>query len=126
MARTKLSPKIAAELEYYWRLGDEILLSDQDICTRVGVTYSQFKGWLRADAQIVRENGQREGIRSIRARARAGRLAGYLQRHHALLAAAESSGDWETAHNILCWLEAKQFPQRFNIKSSRGGSRPNR
>jgi hypothetical protein len=119
MARSKLTQEIASKLEYYWEISSEVTLTDGDICARLGLRYNQLKNWLQTNAQVVRENGAREGISDIRARARARGITGYLQRHHALLLKAEAAGDLKTAHKILCWLEVKQFPGRFNTPPQR-------
>jgi hypothetical protein len=119
MARTKLTTDLITKLEYYWQISSEITLADEDICDRLGLPYSQLKSWLRADAAVVRADGETDHICTIRARARASILSGYLQRHLGLLIKAEAAGDIKTAHKILCWLEVKQFPHRFNTPPQR-------
>lgn len=119
MARTKLTTELATKLEYYWQISSEITLSDEDICDRLGLPQSQLKSWLRLNASVVREDGKTERICTIRARARASTLTSYLQRHLGLLIKAENAGDIKMAHKILCWLEVKQFPNRFNTPPQR-------
>ena len=114
MGRCKLTTEMATKLEYYWQISSEATLSDADICARIGLPYGRLRTWLETNARVVRENGQVESISVIRARARVMTLTSYLQRHHALLIKAENAGDLKVAHTILCWLEMKQFPAKYN------------
>ncbi|MCL5280643.1 MAG: hypothetical protein M1376_12140 [Planctomycetes bacterium] len=126
MAATKLTPEVVSKLEYYWQLASDVLMSDEEICARVGIKCPTLKKALQRDQKVLREDGTRESIVSLRARAKAGMIAGYLQRHFGLLLKAETAGDLRTAHQILCWLEMKQMPERFYVEPHPAQERQNK
>src|SRR5512146_1231613 len=113
MARiTTLTPEIATKLEFYWQLVGETM-SDEQICDKVGISAGQLKGWLQRDQRPRLPDGKlaSDGLRDIRARAKAGVMTGYLMRLNRIADLAEASGDYGTALRHFQWLLARQFPE---------------
>ena len=115
MARpSTLTTKVAESLEFYWQLvGDK--LSDEDICTKVGVSWGQLHGWLERNTKPKGPDGKHgpEGLRSIRERAKVSVMTGYLTELHKNMRDAQAAGDHRAVSTILFWLLEKQFPTKF-------------
>ncbi len=113
--RTTLTMAIATELERHWSIANETILTDDEICCRVGVKLGQLKGWLHRNQKPRGEGGLVGGVglRTIRDRARGNLKLTYLQSLTTLAKDAEASGDYRTAAQTKQWMAAKQFPTVF-------------
>jgi len=148
MGRSSLTPEIATALESYWEISGDTL-SDEQICERVivkrtrgektykeHIRFTQLRGWLQRNTKVTRESGVREGLRDIRARAKAKTKAGYLQRIVSIVMEAHVAAkdafarartakgtpyDFTAAAKLLdlagkytAWLAERQFPLDFH------------
>lgn len=122
--KSTLTLELISKLEAYWQLSGEDSLTDDQICQRVGITSGQLDGWLKRKRPIVREDGTKENLRTVRTRARSATEIGYIQRLYGLMVKAEAAGDFKVAAQIAQWLLTKQFPRKYgnNLPAAREGA----
>jgi len=118
-----LTVEIAAALEEEWiKSGDVDLLTDREIAARVGVSDRQLANWLDRNTKVTWANGDREGLRDIRVRAKAVTKANYLTRLLRFIDRAERMGDMKTAGKLLLHLMERQFPKDFGSRADHLGA----
>ncbi len=106
-----LTAELAYQLEFYWQLAGNTL-SDEEICSKVGISFGQLRGWLQRNVKPKTLGGQRgtEGLRDIRARAKVSTMTGYLSKLVQIAEKAEANQDYAVASSNYTWLLEKQFP----------------
>lgn len=130
---TTLTTEIAIKLANGWRLH----IGDKDLCSLVGITYGQLRGWLQENTQVtivrsvrcMSHNGvplkdeqgndsisriiETVGLYDLRARERASLEYNYMQKLDILAERAEAAGDFRTAFKIIAWILSKRLPKKF-------------
>ena len=113
MPKVTLTATIATQFEALWQLGNEDVLPDVEICQRLGIPFGKLRGWLQRNTKVIREDGTREGLREIRARARGVPASNYLQLLYSLSMEARAAGDLRTASENIKWLMERMYPHRW-------------
>ncbi len=109
MPKVTLTATIATQLEELWQLGNEHVLPDVEICQRLGIPFGKLRGWLQRNTKVVREDGTKQGLRDIRARARGVPASNYLQLLYSLAMEARAAGDRRTASENIKWIMERMY-----------------